>query len=59
MGYSENELNAVPEGANLGLGCGNPLAIAALRPGEVLSTSAAAPASTACSPPSRSGPRAA
>ena len=36
MGYSETELNAVPEGANLGLGCGNPQAIAALRPGEVL-----------------------
>ena len=26
----------MPEGANLGLGCGNPQAIAALRPGEVL-----------------------
>jgi SAM-dependent methyltransferase len=36
MGYSETELSAVPEGANLGLGCGNPQAIAALRPGEVL-----------------------
>ena len=36
MGYTEAELNAVPEGANLGLGCGNPQAIAALRPGEVL-----------------------
>ena len=36
MGYSEAELAAVPEGANLGLGCGNPQAIAALRPGEVV-----------------------
>jgi SAM-dependent methyltransferase len=36
MGYSNAELEAVPEGANLGLGCGNPQAIAALRPGEVL-----------------------
>jgi arsenite methyltransferase len=36
MGYSETELSAVPEGANLGLGCGNPQAIAALRAGEVL-----------------------
>ena len=36
MGYSETELAAVPEGANLGLGCGNPQAIAALHPGEVL-----------------------
>ena len=36
MGYSEAELGAVPEGANLGLGCGNPQAIAAMRPGEVV-----------------------
>jgi SAM-dependent methyltransferase len=36
MGYSEAELTAVPDGANLGLGCGNPQAIAALRPGEVV-----------------------
>jgi len=36
MGYSDAELAAVPEGANLGLGCGNPQAIAALRPGEVV-----------------------
>ncbi|HVC53969.1 MAG TPA: arsenite methyltransferase [Stellaceae bacterium] len=36
MGYSEAELAAIPEGANLGLGCGNPQAIAALRPGEVV-----------------------
>jgi arsenite methyltransferase len=36
MGYSEAELAAVPEGANLGLGCGNPQAIAALNQGEVV-----------------------
>ena len=36
MGYSEGELAAAPEGANLGLGCGNPQAIAAMRPGEVI-----------------------
>lgn len=36
MGYSEMELSAVPEGANLGLGCGNPQTIAALKPGEVV-----------------------
>jgi SAM-dependent methyltransferase len=36
IGYSEAELASVPEGANLGLGCGNPQAIAALRPGEVV-----------------------
>lgn len=34
LGYSDDELTAVPDGANLGLGCGNPQAIAALRPGE-------------------------
>ncbi len=36
IGYDEAELAAAPEGANLGLGCGNPGAIAALRPGEVV-----------------------
>src|SRR4029077_2818924 len=36
MGYSEAELAAVPEGANLGLGCGNPQAIAAMRAGEIV-----------------------
>ena len=36
MGYSESELAAAPDGANLGLGCGNPQAIAALKPGEVV-----------------------
>lgn len=36
MGYSAEELAAVPEGANLGLGCGNPQAIAAMQPGEVV-----------------------
>jgi SAM-dependent methyltransferase len=36
MGYSEADLAAVPEGVNLGLGCGNPLAIAALQPGETV-----------------------
>ncbi len=36
LGYSSDELNAVPDGANLGLGCGNPQAIAALQPGEVV-----------------------
>jgi len=36
MGYSDGELAAIPAGANLGLGCGNPQAIAALRPGETV-----------------------
>ena len=34
IGYSEAEMNAVPEGANLGLGCGNPTALASLKEGE-------------------------
>jgi len=36
LGYSEAEMNAVPEGSNLGLGCGNPQAIAALQKGETV-----------------------
>ena len=36
LGYSENEVRSVPEGADLGLGCGNPQAIAALKPGETV-----------------------
>ncbi len=34
VGYSQEELNAVPDGANLGLGCGNPTALASLKEGE-------------------------
>lgn len=34
LGYSPEDLASVPEGANMGLGCGNPQAIAALSPGE-------------------------
>ena len=36
VGYSDAELAALPEGANLGLGCGNPVALASLRPGETV-----------------------
>lgn len=36
LGYSDQDLSAVPNGANLGLGCGNPLAFAGLRPGETV-----------------------
>ncbi len=36
VGYSENELNIIPEGANLGLGCGNPIALASLKEGETV-----------------------
>lgn len=36
LGYSEDDVTAVPEGANMGLGCGNPQAIASLQAGEVV-----------------------
>jgi len=36
IGYTEAEVSEVPEGANLGLGCGNPVALASLREGEVV-----------------------
>lgn len=36
LGYSAEDIAAVPEGSDLGLGCGNPHAIAALRPGETV-----------------------
>jgi arsenite methyltransferase len=36
IGYSPEELAALPGGANIGLSCGNPGAVAGLRPGEVL-----------------------
>jgi SAM-dependent methyltransferase len=35
-GYSAEDTHAVPAGANLGLGCGNPIAMASLRPGETV-----------------------
>lgn len=36
VGYSEAELATLPEGANMGLSCGNPTALASLKPGEVV-----------------------
>jgi arsenite methyltransferase len=36
VGYSDEEIAAAPEGANLGLGCGNPIALASLSPGETV-----------------------
>jgi SAM-dependent methyltransferase len=36
LGYSAEDVLAVPEGANMGLGCGNPRAIADLKPGETV-----------------------
>jgi arsenite methyltransferase len=36
IGYSEEELRSIPDGANLGLGCGNPIALASLKKGETV-----------------------
>ncbi|MFH0815748.1 MAG: arsenite methyltransferase [Methanobacteriota archaeon] len=36
VGYSEKEMAEVPDGANLGLGCGNPVALASLKKGETV-----------------------
>jgi arsenite methyltransferase len=36
LGYSSKDVSSVPEGANMGLGCGNPQAIASLKPGETV-----------------------
>jgi arsenite methyltransferase len=36
IGYSEEEISSVPEGANLGLGCGNPVALASLKKGQTV-----------------------
>jgi SAM-dependent methyltransferase len=36
LGYTVEELKSLPEGANMGLSCGNPAALAALQPGEVV-----------------------
>ncbi len=36
MGYSKDDMASVPERANLGLGCGNPLALASLKAGETV-----------------------
>ena len=36
IGYSSDDITSVPDGANLGLGCGNPIALASLKEGEVV-----------------------
>ena len=36
IGYSDEDLKAVPSGANLGLGCGNPIALASIKEGETV-----------------------
>ncbi len=35
-GYTDEEMKSIPDGANLGLGCGNPVALAAIREGDVV-----------------------
>ncbi len=36
LGYTDAELSSIPEGANLGLGCGNPTGVASIKPGETV-----------------------
>src|SRR4030066_291408 len=36
IGYSDQDIESVPDGANLGLGCGNPVALASLKEGETI-----------------------
>ncbi len=36
IGYNKSELESVPQGADLNLGCGNPVALASLKPGETV-----------------------
>lgn len=36
IGYADNDLKTVPDGSNLGLGCGNPVAIASLKEGDIV-----------------------
>jgi ubiquinone/menaquinone biosynthesis C-methylase UbiE len=36
IGYSQEDMDKVPEGSNLGLGCGNPIALASLKKGEIV-----------------------
>lgn len=36
IGYTDEELKSVPDDANLGLGCGNPVALASLKEGEIV-----------------------
>jgi arsenite methyltransferase len=36
VGYTDEDMDSVPDGANLGLGCGNPLALASIKEGETV-----------------------
>jgi hypothetical protein len=57
-GCGQGELEAVPEGANMGLGCGNPTVIAGLKPGETVLDLGSGGGSTASSRRTPSGRRA-
>ena len=58
IGYTETDLQAAPEGANLGLGCGNPSPWPPCLRAKRSSTWAAGRVSTVSSPPAGSAPRA-
>lgn len=49
IGYSDKELESVPEGANVSFGCGNPVALASLKKAKLCLTLAQAEASTVSS----------
>jgi hypothetical protein len=55
LGYTDADLAAVPNGADLGLGCGNPQAIASLKPGERVLDLGSGAGSTSSLPLARSG----
>lgn len=55
VGYDEESLKDLPEGANMGLSCGNPLTIASLRKGRPWWISAAAAVLTCSRPAAGSG----
>jgi len=57
IGYSSEEIGAVPPGADLGLGCGNPVALASLRMGRLSWIWDPERGSTVSSRPVRSGRR--
>jgi len=57
IGYADKDLKSVPEGANLGLGCGNPLALASLKEGKPFLILAPAPDLTVFWRPTRSEKR--